>query len=324
MKILLIGAGQLGSRHLQSCLKLKTSASIFVVDECEDSLELTKTRASEIDSSVNHVTTYYKTLPDLKENYIDFLIIATGAGPRLLILDNVLQKYTIKFAILEKVLFQDLESYKYASQLIRDNNLTTFVNCPLRVYPFFKEIKNKYISNKNKTTLKYVGGEWIGIACNSIHYIDLMNFITDEKLISVSTERLDDGYIDSKRLGNVEFTGSLDALFESGACLSIQAIKGSQQDSIIEISNGSYKVTIDELSGKYCVYDNDTLIEDSYYDILYQSNLTHKMIEQIEQTQSCELIHFDESVKLHQEFIRKLLEHYNKNSESKSTKLPIT
>lgn len=324
MKLLLIGAGQLGSRHLQACLKCQYKIDIYVVDNSRSSLELSEIRAKEIDNMENHNVKYLMDLSLVDEISFDYLIIATGASVRYQVLANVLKLFTIKYAILEKVLFQDLESYKYASQLVKDNNLTTFVNCPLRVYPFFKEIKNKYISNKNKTTLKYIGGEWIGIACNSIHYIDLMNFITDEKLISVSTERLDDGYIDSKRSGNVEFTGSLDALFESGACLSIQAIKGSQQDSIIEISNGSYKITIDELSGKYCVYDNDTLIEDSYYDILYQSNLTHKMIEQIEQTQSCELTDFDESVELHQEFIRKLLEHYNKISESKLTKLPIT
>ena len=324
MNLLLIGAGQLGSRHLQACLKYQNKLNIYVVDNSRISLDLSEKRAKEIDNLGNHNVKYLMDLSLIDEISFDYLILATGASVRYQILANVLKLFTIKYAILEKVLFQDLQSYKYASQLIKDNNLTTFVNCPLRVYPFFKEIKNKYISNKNKTKLKYIGGDWIGIACNSIHYIDLMNFITDEKLISISTERLDDGCIDSKRPGNVEFTGILDASFESGSCLSIQAIKGSQQDSIIEISNGNYKITVDELSGKYCVYNNETLIEESHYDILYQSNLTHKVIEQIEQTQSCELIDFDESVKLHQEFISKLLVHYNKSLENKITKLPIT
>ncbi len=324
MNLLLIGAGQLGSRHLQSCIKYERQLNIYVVDNSEASLKLSEDRAQEIENNSNHKIHYVTNLAMIEESSFDYLIIATGASVRFKILEDALSLFSIKYAILEKVLFQDLQSYTDAQHLIKNNDLTTFVNCPLRVYPFFKEIKHKYISNKHKTKLKYVGGEWIGLACNSIHYLDLLSFLSDEKLQCINTEQLDDGYVNSKRLGNIEFTGVLEASYESGANLTIEAIKGSEQDSIIEISNGNYKILIDELSGKYKVLENEKLLEDSTYNILYQSDLSHLMIDQIANTGKCELIRFNESVVLHKEFILKLLGHYNKFSDGTALILPIT
>ena len=324
MNLLLIGAGQLGSRHLQSCLKYGCSLNIYVVDSSEASLKLSEARALEIEKKAIHKVHYLTDIAAIEESSFDYLIIATGASVRFRVLVNALKLFSIKYAILEKVLFQDIQSYSDASQLLKDKNITTFVNCPFRVYPFFKEIKRKYISSKNKTTLKYVGGEWIGLACNSIHYLDLLSFLSDEKLQSINIEQLDDGYVNSKRPGNIEFTGSIEASFERGACLSIEAIRASKQDSIIEITNGNYRVIVDELSEKYKVYENKNLLEDSSYNIIYQSDLSHLMIDQIAQTGKCELIDFGESVELHQKFITKLLEHYNKFSIKTALLLPIT
>ena len=313
MNLLLIGAGQLGSRHLQSCLKYGQSLNIYVVDNLEASLKLSEARALEIENKACHKVHYLTDIAAIEESSFDYLIIATGASVRFKILEDVLKLFTIKYAILEKVLFQDLQSYIDAAQLIQNTNLTAFVNCPFRVYPFFKEIKHKY-----------VGGEWVGLACNSIHYLDLLSFLSDEKLRSINTEQLDDGYVNSKRAGYIEFTGTIKASFELGACLSFEAIKDSEQDSIIEISNGRYRVLVDELSGKYKVFENEELIVSSRYSTIYQSDLSHLMIDKIAQTGKCGLISFDDSVQLHQKFITKLLKHYNKFSTNTVSILPIT
>jgi hypothetical protein len=324
MNLLLIGAGQLGSRHLQSCLKYEQSLNIYVVDNSEASLKLSEERALEINNNADHKIHYVTNLNKIEESTFDYLIIATGASVRFKILEDVLNLFSVKYAILEKVLFQDLQSYTDAKQLIKNNGVTTFVNCPLRVYPFFKEIKDKYISRKNKTSLKYLGGEWIGLACNSIHYIDLLSFLSDEQLQNIDISHLDDGYVDSKRPGNIEFTGTIEATYVSGANLSIEAIKGSGQDSTIQIINGDFRILIDEISGKYKVYDKEELVEDSDYNIIYQSDLTHLMLNQISKMGGCELISFDDSVELHTEFITKLLEHYNKLSDNATLILPVT
>ena len=52
-KILLIGAGQLGSRHLQGLLKFQKKQFIYVLDRSEDSLTVAKKRAAEILSLIH-------------------------------------------------------------------------------------------------------------------------------------------------------------------------------------------------------------------------------------------------------------------------------
>ena len=163
MNLLLVGAGQIGSRHLQSCLNFHEKLEIYGVDSSEESLAISKSRASEIDSLIKHEVYYMTELDSINELNFDFLIIATGAGPRLSILNKVLEKFTIKNAILEKILFQKLDDYISASRMISKNKVNSFVNCPLRVYPFFKKIKEKYITKESIVVLNYRGGEWVGL-----------------------------------------------------------------------------------------------------------------------------------------------------------------
>jgi predicted dehydrogenase len=324
MNLLLVGAGQIGSRHLQSCLKFHEKLEIYVVDSSEESLAISKSRASEIDSLINHEVYYVTELDSINELKFDFLIIATGAGPRLSILNNVLERFTIKSAILEKILFQTLDAYISASRIISEKKVNAFVNCPLRVYPFFKEIKEKYITKGSSVVLNYRGGEWVGLGCNSIHYLDLLNFLTDENVIEIDVGFLDKEIKNSKREGNVEFTGIVEGTYSSGSKITIESIAGSDMNSTIEILSNGFGILIDELTGGFRIYKGEILIEEASYDVLYQSDLTHLMLEQIEKTESCELIDFHDSVKLHQEFISKLLEHYNKISGNGAKTLPIT
>ena len=324
MNLLLVGAGQIGSRHLQSCLKFYENLEIYVVDGSEESLRVSRSRASEVESLKNHQVHYVTDLADINEHEFDFLIIATGAGPRLSVLVEVLEKFIIKNAILEKILFQTSDAYKYASKLISEKKVNTFVNCPFRAYPFFKEVKKKYIKNDCSVELNYRGGEWVGLACNSIHYLDLMNFLTDEKLEEIDVGFLDREIISSKREGNVEFTGVITGTYSNGSKISIESIAGSDLPSTMEILTGDHTIIIDELTGRFEIYKEKLLIEKSSYDVLYQSDLTHLMLEQIEKTKSCELIDFHESVKLHHEFVNKLLWHYNEFSGNDTKILPIT
>lgn len=324
MNLLLVGAGQIGSRHLQSCLKFHEKLEIHVVDSSEESLAISKSRASEIDSLIKHEVYYVTELDSINELKFDFLIIATGAGPRLSILNNVLEKFSIKNAILEKILFQTLDAYISASRIINEKKVNSFVNCPRRVYPFFKEIKEKYITKESSVVLNCRGGEWVGLGCNSIHYLDLLNFLTDENIIEIDVGFLDKEIKNSKREGNVEFTGIIKGTYSSGSKISIESIAGSDVNSTIEILINDFIILIDELTGGFRIFKGEILIEESSYDILFQSDLTHLMLEQIEKTGSCDLIDFHDSVKLHQEFISKLLEHYNKFSGNSTKTLPIT
>ncbi len=324
MNILIVGAGQLGSRHLQSCLKLSLASSIYVVDPNSDSLVIAKQRAIEVDMAERHQLNYCSDLSEVTVTEFDFLIVATGSKVRIIALSEVLDRFSVKNVILEKVLFQDVASYQKAKQILAVAGANTFVNCPLRAYPFYKDIKKRFFGKGSTVNLNYSGGDWIGLACNSIHYIDLVNFFIGCNVQTVDVSGLDQDIMESKRPGYLEFSGTLDVVYSNGSKLTVKSIRGSDQDSLIELVSRDYRVVIDELSGSYEIYQSGSLLEKSVYEIMYQSNLTHLMIEQIQETGTCDLIGFDESVELHLPFITELLEFYNSQLKQKQESLPIT
>lgn len=326
MNLLLIGAGQLGSRHLQACLKLKNKLNIYVVDNSENSLAISEDRANQIDMGAAHNVSYLKNLDLVEEKNFEYMIIATSASVRYVILAAALSRFKVRYTIFEKVLFQDIDSYSNAAEIINNNNITAFVNCPLRAYPFYKMLKSKYIKNSTPTTLKYHAGEWCGLACNAIHFIDLVNYLTDSEIDQVSVEELDTTISQSKRQGYIEFTGTLNVSFENGSYISMNSIKGSADNSVLEILNGNNKIIIDELTGKYCVFVDNVLVEKGQYDLVYQSNLTNIIVEQLEASGSCDLTDYRKSRKLHERFLKALLGHYNSINHNVDdvTILPIT
>jgi predicted dehydrogenase len=326
MNLLLVGAGQLGSRHLQACLKHKNKLDIYVVDSSEVSLSIAEERAKQVEMGSPHSIIYFQNLDSVKEKNFDYMIVATSASVRYSVLAASLNRFNVRYAIFEKVLFQDLESFSNAADMLKRNNVISFVNCPLRVYPFYKFVKNRYINKDKPTRFKYSAGEWCGLACNAIHFIDIMNYITDSDLDDVNVESLDDSFIQSKRVGYIEFTGLLNISFTNGSQLSLNSIKGSGISSVIEILNGDCRIIVDELTGKYKIYENELLVEDSQYELLYQSDLTNKIIEQIESTGTCDLISYEDSRVLHEKFLKALLGHYNKiNGDADNLlSLPIT
>lgn len=324
MNILIIGAGQLGSRHLQSCLKLTEKSNIYVVDNNIKSIDLCRVRESEIENRYKHKVFYCNSSNDIKIKEFRIMICATGASPRYQLLSECLSMFNIKYAIIEKILFQSLEDYNNANVLLENSDTIAYVNCPLRTYPFYQKLKNDYFKEKSKIEMIYRGGDWIGLACNSIHYIDLLSYLTNESLLRINTKLLDDDIIESKRIGYIEFTGTISCEFSLASKLSVNSIKNSSENSSVEINNGIYKICINELSGEYEIYENESLLESSVFEVIYQSDLTHLMIEQLNKYGTCDLICYKDSSRMQEIFVNELLSHYNKHNEKNSLVLPIT
>lgn len=324
MDILIVGAGALGSRHLQACLKINIPCKIYVVDPSTDSISIAKERADQVKTSVKHETSYYQSITDIGVNCVDYAIVATNAIHRYGVSKEIIEKLNPKAMILEKVLFQSVEHYTKFSQLLLNRNITIFVNCPFRSYPVYKYIKRKYLGNNENISLSYTGGEWIGLCCNAIHYIDLVNYLSDSGLSSIETEELDPDIIESKRSGYVEFTGKLTCHFYNNSVLYLNSIKDSDICSELVIENGEYKFIINELSGELSVFKDGCLYEERNFDIVYQSDLTNILIEQIEHHSGCDLITYPQSATMHVLLISSLLGFYNKKNNISSDVLPIT
>lgn len=177
-KIAVIGAGQLGSRHLQGLKLSKLKSDIWVVDNNPNSLQIAQQRYEEGEVNSNQ-TIYYIQLIDQLPAELDLVVIATSSKPRLTILKSLLAKVKVVNIILEKFLFTGLADYDEAAQLLQINHVNAWVNCPRRLFGFYAEI-DSMIDKQKPLVMEYADSNW-GLCCNSIHMIDIFMMLSGEK-----------------------------------------------------------------------------------------------------------------------------------------------
>ena len=138
--VVIIGAGQLGSRHLQGLKTADIEMSIFVVDNNPQSLNLAKERYNEITENPKIVNiNYFQDLGMLPAD-LDLVIIATGSLIRDQITRLILKQKNVKNIVFEKFLFPSISSYHAISVLLETKHVNAWVNCPRRMFSYFDEI----------------------------------------------------------------------------------------------------------------------------------------------------------------------------------------
>jgi predicted dehydrogenase len=322
-KTLLIGAGQLGSRHLQGLLKFQKKQFIYVLDKSEDSLTIAKERAAEIEFEhrVNYVCEWESIPVEL-----DLVIVATGASVRAKLVTKLLKSYNVKNLVLEKVLFQDLKSYSEIGDLIKATGTPTWVNHPRRMFEHYEVIKNKIAKSGESVRYQVFGGNW-DLACNALHFIDLISFLSGSELLNLDFGEIDNDIIKSKRPNCIELTGSFSGILKNGNRFNITSLKGAYEDITITILTKSSRWIVQEGSAQKIIYfgneNNFNEIIDSFTNE-YQSTLTTRIINDILIKGNSRLPNYDEASISHIPFIKGTLESYNKISESNTLICPIT
>lgn len=292
MNLGIIGAGQLGSRHLQALALIEKSLNIYVVDSNIDALRVSEERFNEVDIFKNKNLFLEQSISTLPES-LEFVVIATTSRERLSVLKSLLENRNIKYILLEKFLFPKEEDYFIAQQLILEKKVTVYINCTRRMWNGYKLLK-KELSLAKQMELIVNGADW-NMASNSIHFLDLFHFLTPELSdVSIITKDLDNDIINNKRQGYVEFTGQLIAEMENGNRMSLNCNVGSNDKFLITIKTDQTIYNIDEQ--KQEINNNGAIYEFPQY---YQSGLTNIVFEKLIKDGQCDLTPFNESMKYH-------------------------
>jgi predicted dehydrogenase len=321
--ILIIGSGQIGSRHLQGVLRSKLKLVVYVFDPSIESINLSKARASEIEHE--HLINYITDVIELP-NKINTAIIATDASIRYKVTVELLNKIQIQFLILEKVLFQEVDEYFKFNEIIKERKLNVWVNLPRRMYPYYSDLKETIKQNRlKKFDVIYVGNNW-GIGCNAIHLIDLIAFLTNSKTIEwINCEFLDYQVSTTKRDKFMEFTGKLVVRFEDTTLTLVSHKKPDTGNPLLVINSENDKWIIQEGKSISHISNNEQLIKTNFnFKDYFQSSLTTVFIEQLLNKGTCELPRYEDSEKLHIPFIKELLGFQNKLLNENSSKLRVT
>lgn len=323
LKNLIIGAGQLGSRHLQGLLKYEKLQLIYVLDKSKSSLKIAKQRAEEIE--FEHTVKYISEWNSLPHK-LDLVIVATGASVRSKLVAKLLQNYNVRNLILEKILFQDLESYLHIRKLIKDTGTPTWVNHPRRMFKHYLDIKNKILLNQEVVNFQVFGGNW-DLACNALHFIDLFSFLSDSEVKSIDFEGIDEKIIKSKRLNCIEFTGKIKGSLINGNDFNISSLSGDYEDITIFVITKSNRWIIQEGSAQKIIHlSKENNFNENIISFIneFQSNLTTRIINDILVDKKTTLPTYDEACTSHIPFIKGALIRYSEITGINTNVCPIT
>lgn len=186
MKVLIIGSGRMGIRHMQGVLSVSDINSVTVLDIFETALENAKKAAN----GDNRLTTL------LVNEYIpsphDVCIIASTANNRKELIDLAIES-GCKSILVEKPLGQSLEEVEDLVDYVSNLKVTVNVNLNMRLYDCYIKLGENLRECQQlqgfKTVTINTGA--LGIGCNGIHYLDLLFFLfgaDDAELVNAEIE----------------------------------------------------------------------------------------------------------------------------------------
>ena len=320
IKVLIVGGGQIGSRHLQGALKSTHRLSITIVDPSLSSLELSKSRAQS--TMLGHPSSTIKYSQELPKNKnFNICIISTNANVRAKITRDLLVSCQIKHIIFEKVLFQKDTDYENISKLIDEKKIIAWVNCPHRTYFFYQEIKST-LDNRKAIEMSVSGSSW-GMACNTIHYIDLFSYLVNCSDLKIVKTNFSDNILKSKRSKKFyEVNGLME--FKTGIhSLKIFCQHKEDKSLHIKIKNKNIEHFFKEDKGILQSKVNG-LIEIKNQNLPYQSDLTEKLINNLIDKNKCDLTIYKESRIYHHLLLSAIKPHLSKILKKKLIECPIT
>ena len=209
-----------------------------------------------------------------QKDLFDLIIVSTSSYKREYIVSDLSKNSIAKFWIIEKVLAQstkDIKKINYSTNQAK----SVWVNTPRRIMKIYFELKKK-LTGVTPNKITYKGGMW-GMACNSIHFIDLVEFLTNQSIVTVDTSNVDKKWIHSKRPGYYEITGELLMKFSNGTELILQSSADINNKFIkIELPNKEYWI-IDETNGKL----SSSTGEEIFGKLENQSDITPYVVQNI-------------------------------------------
>lgn len=321
IKVAIIGAGQLGSRHLQALNLLEMPLTIYVVDPYEASLDLARSRFEASIGTFKHLITYHKTMDVL--DAIDIAIVASTAGSRCHILTRLFQTTSVNHLILEKILFNSHQDYFDADALIQQTDTKVWVNCCMRMMSFY----NQFHSQFHNTAMHYrVNGSQYGLVTNAIHYLDHVAHLTGSEEFTLDTRYLDKAIISSKRAGYYELTGTLIAQFSNGSMAYLHAGKAGNAPVQVELCNDEYRVISRESEQKAWISEgkNDWQWQEKAASIPFQSALTAELITSLLETNQAKLPDYKTSMAIHLQLLEPLKVFLNNNGLKSDVDYPFT
>lgn len=312
-KILIAGAGNLGSRYLQGLAKFVEPLDIYVFDPSTESLGNAEQRWNEIQPAATHEVRYELSLSTFP-SIIDLVVISSTADVRAKLIAEIERHADIEYWVLEKVLTQSVAEIDSIKNILTGK--LAWVNTPMYLWPLYSRLRQLYRSGA-PIEASFEG--FSGLACNAIHYIDFVSRFNGAPVTHVDTSDLNAEWYFAKRDGFYEIDGQITVNFSDGSKLKLASNRNNPGYKVnIKIDGDDWQVS--EASGTASAVDG-RLIQG---EVATQSQLTAPLVQAIFSGVPCGLPTLTESVQQHSFLLNALLDHWNRHMPNKINRLPIT
>lgn len=291
IKVLCIGVGDVGQHHLSSIESyFKNRAQVFI-SAVDPAPKLFRP---------NSFVRYYQSLDEVEENSFDIALINTKSDVRAEILERVLKEKNIGAIYLEKLLFRQMQAY----EIIRAEHPPIFMWTSVRIQPLYCLANAQQYDH---CTVELLKGSLI---TDLIHYIDYFFEQTQARHIVMGGIEGLQGPFASKRSGNLEFEGELSFL-DTTTGRSVRFISSEKfPDITTTLIKNRDKVVIDEQSGSVSFYEEEKVQRTLQQRLLYQSEMTGKIIWEDISLGKKKLIPLGRAIELHKAIYFPLVERH--------------
>lgn len=324
-KIVIVGCGQLGSRHLQAVIKLKYPLKIQIVEPDEKNQEIAMDRAKEIISAGQDIQLeWYKSINNIDHNP-DLTIVATPSIGRSAILMQLLDMGHQRFLI-EKMICQSDEEYEDILKSLTAKKARGWVDCTRPYFPFYRKLID--IMEKEQQIFFKVSGGNHGLGSNIIHFLELFGRIRGSlEDITLFGDHLYPSLLPNKRGEHlVEFAGTIIASTPERCLASIAFHPLNNAPIIVDVMSEHYRALVNENSTKalFAAEENGWQWEESNFEVMFSSSLTTEIAHEIMENDACRLTTLEDIYPVHKNLVNLFNDHICKISGKRPLLCPIT
>ena len=324
VRVLIVGCGQIGSRHLQAVASLPQVRQIDVIDPRPEALQLGRERLAEVQRRQSSQTIRWCTSFEEARRRGALCIVATQAQGRSRLVREIADALGYTTFILEKVLTQSVQELDELVECTQARQLRVWVNCQMRAYPFHKLVKQR-LDPASPVMLNIVGGN-LGLATIGIHKVDLFVFYDGASRLESAGSQVDPILHRTAR-GQCDLSGILRASTAKGSQFTLSYAGDHRRLDRLSITSRDYRYIFDyeqrwaaesdAASGwawRSLPFADDPLI----------SHLTAGFASEILAGGRCDLPTLEESLVAHRWLLQELQPHFSRLLERELECLPVT
>jgi predicted dehydrogenase len=325
-RVLIVGCGDIGSRHLQAVASLPQVCEVEVVEPRPKGLQLGQERLAEIPDCQPSIT--FRWLSSLEEASKggDLCIVATQADVRCQLVDQVVETLGYSSFILEKLVAQSVREYENLLAFSKAKRLSVWVNCKARAHASHKRVK-AHLDPHEPIIFSTIGGNH-GLVNNGVHAADLFVFYDGMDQIEGGGAYIDPILHTSKRgTGVFDLSGTLHGYTAKGSHLDISFAGYHGGPAHFSVVSPRYRAVIDDQMK--CFYESTMETGWSWRQVPFEANLmishmTRRFAADILRSGQCELPTLQECFPAHRFILSELQPHFNKLLNHQSDRCPAT